>query len=219
MRPHTKSKYFALISVLAIMIPIFAGCSHTERILIPPQMDLRPYGTVGIIEFSTNAESDLKQYATQEYIQTVQRAQPGVRILELGGKDHVLKKVGQGQLDPAAIRAIGAAYHVDVLVFGQLSVSDPKPNVRLSSTWESLQAGVDIEASLMTKLWETDSGVTLWTNSSRRRKSVARFAADTSGNINIGASDPKDSYGKLVPDLVYTNTTDFRSRYEYRKVK
>jgi len=215
----TISNYLVWATVMAISIFTFSGCSHTEKVLIPPKMDLRPYGTVGIIEFSANSESNLKQSATQEYIQSVQAAQPGVRILELGHKDRVLKKVGQGQLDPEAIRAIGTAYHVDVLVFGQLSVSDPKANIRLSSTWESMQAGADIEASLMTKLWETDSGVTLWTKSSRRRESVARLKADTSGNIKFGASDPKDTYGKLVPNLVYANTTDFRSRYEYRKVK
>ena len=118
-----------------------------------------------------------------------------------------------------AIKAIGSAYHVDVLVFGQLSVSDPKPNVRLSSTWESIKAGADIEAILMTKLWETDSGITLWTKSTRRTESVARLKADTSGNIKFGASDPKDAYSKLVPNLVYANTTDFRSSYEYRRVK
>jgi len=219
MRQPNKSNYVVLISVLAIIIPIFAGCSHREKIIIPPRMDLRPYGTVGIIEFTTNAESDLKQYATQEYIHAVQAAQPGVRMLELGGKDHVLKKVGLGQLDPDAVRAIGAAYRIDVLIFGQLSVSDPKPNVRLSSTWESLKVGAEIEASLMTKLWETDSGVTLWTNASSRRQSVARLKADTGGNVRFGASDPKDSYGRLVPELVYANTTDFRSSYEYRRVK
>jgi len=219
MRQHRKSNYFVLITVLAIIVLFFAGCSHTEKILIPPPMDLRPYGTVGIIEFATNAESDLKQYATQEYIHAVQAAQPGVRMLELGAKEQVLKKVGRAELDPEAVRAIGAAYRIDVLIFGQLSVSDPKPNVRLSSTWESLKVGADIEASLMTKLWETDSGVTLWTNSSRRRKSVARLKADTGGNVRFGASDPKDSCGKLVSALVYANTTDFRSSYEYRKVK
>lgn len=219
MRQPTKSNYVVLISVLAIIIPIFAGCSHREKILIPPRMDLRPYGIVGIIEFSTNAERDLKQFATQEYMHNIQAAQPGVRILELGAKEQVLKKVGRTALDPEAVRAIGAAYHIDVLVFGQLDVSDPKPNVRLSSTWESLKVGADIEASLMTKLWETDSGVTLWTNSSSRRKSVARLRADTGGNVRFGASDPKDSYGRLVPELVYANTTDFRSSYEYRRVK
>jgi hypothetical protein len=215
----TKSNYLVWVAVLAIVISILSGCSHTEKVLIPPNMDLRPYGTVGIIEFSTNAENDLKQFATQEYIQTVQAAQPGVRILELGRKDRVLKKVGQGQLDPAAIRAIGSAFQVDVLVFGQLSVSEPKSNVRLSSTWESIQAGADIEVSLMTKLWETDSGVTLWTKSSSRSQSVARIKADTSGNLSFSASNPKDTYSKLVPNLVYANTMDFRSRYEYRKVK
>jgi len=219
MRQSTKLNCAALISVLAIIIPIFTGCSHTEKILIPPKMDLRPYGIVGIIEFSTDAASEMKQYATQEYIHYVQAAQPGVKVLELGGQDRVLKKVGKGQLDPEAVRAIGAAYQLDVLIFGHLSVSEPKPNVRLSSTWESLRVGADIEASLMTKLWETDSGVTLWTNSSSRRKSVARLKADTGGNVRFGASDPKDSYGRLVRELVYANTTDFRSTYEYRKVK
>jgi hypothetical protein len=219
MKQDRNLKYYRLAACLAILIPIFSGCSHTEKVLIPPKMDLRPYGTVGIIEFSVNAENDLKQSTTQEYIQTVQSAQPGVRILELGGKERVLKKVGKSELDPEAVKAIGSAYHVDVLVYGQLSVSDPKPNLSLSSTWESLQAGADIEAFLMTKLWETGSGATLWTKSSRTRESVASFAADTSGNINIEASDPKDSYTNLVSNLVYANTMDLRSSYEYRKVK
>ena len=219
MKQPRKWIYLVSISILAISIFILAGCSHTEKILIPPNMDLRPYGTIGIIEFSANAKRDLKEFATQEYIQTVQAAQPGVRILELGGKDRLLKKVGQRQLDPAAVRAIGSAYRVDVLVYGQLSVSEPKANVRLSSTWESMQAGADIEASLMTKLWETDSGVTLWTKSSSTSESVARIKADTSGNISFGATNPEHTYSKLVPRLVHANTTDFRSRYEYRKVK
>jgi len=38
-----------------------------------------------IIQF-IHTLSNLKQSATQEYIQTVQAAQPGVRILELGHK-------------------------------------------------------------------------------------------------------------------------------------
>jgi len=219
MKQPRKWIYLVSISILAISIFILAGCSHTEKILIPPNMDLRPYGTIGIIEFSANAKRDLNQFATQEYIQTVQAAQPGVRILELGGKDRLLKKVGQRQLDPAAVRVIGSAYRVDVLVYGQLSVSEPKPNLRLSSTWESMQAGADIEASLMTKLWETDSGVTLWTKSSSTSESVARIKTDTSGNISFGATNPEHTYSKLVPRLVHANTTDFRSRYEYRKVK
>jgi hypothetical protein len=39
------------------------------------------------------------------------------------------------------------------------------------------------------------------------------------GPIGFGLSDPKEKYGKLVPELVYVNTDDFRCRYEYREVK
>ena len=82
-----------------------------------------------------------------------------------------------------------------------------------------MHAGAIIEASLIAKLWETDSGVILWTNSTLRKEPVASLNAVTSGNIEFGASDPKETYGNLVPELVYANTTDFRPYYIYRKVK
>jgi hypothetical protein len=47
---------------------------------------------------------------------------------------------------------------------------------------------------------------------------VARISLMEGGPISFGVSDPKEKYGKLVPELVYVNTTDFRSRYEYRTV-
>jgi len=31
--------------------------------------------------------------------------------------------------------------------------------------------------------------------------------------------DPAETYAKLIPQLVHANTADFRSHYEYRKVK
>ncbi len=214
-----KSNVIAFAGILAIVASVFTGCSHREKVTIPPRMDLRSYESVGLINFSSDARGDLGQNATQRYIQTLQAAQPGVRILELGQKTQVLKKVKQSRLDPEAVRAIGRAYRVDVLLFGQLTVSEPKPNFRLSSTWESMQASADIDATLLTKLWETDSGVTLWTRSSKRTENVAGLQANTDGNITIGATDPEDAYSKLVPNLVYDNTRDFRATYEYRRVK
>ena len=82
-----------------------------------------------------------------------------------------------------------------------------------------MKVGADVEASLITKLWETDSGVIRWTNSTQGKDSVARLSASTSGSFHFGATDPKEAYGKLIPQLVYANTADFRSHYEYRKVK
>jgi len=208
-----------IAAISAVILTLLFGCSHTEKVLIPPKIDLKTYNAIGVIAFSGNAESELSEYATQNFIQTLQSAQPGVRFLEIGSEKHVLAKISREQLDLHAIQSIGSVYHVDALIFGHLTVSGPKPKVHLSSTWQSMHAGAHVEASLITKLWETDSGVILWTNSSRGREPVASLNADTSGNIDFGASDPKESYGQLVPELVFVNTADFRSYYVYQKVK
>jgi hypothetical protein len=217
--PSRKSSWKSIAAILLICLPILFACSHTEKILVPPRIDLKTYKAIGVIDFSSADKSDLCAYLTQNYIQTVQSAQPGVRFLELGSKEHVLARVSRKELNLEAIKSIGSAYHVDALIFGQFSATDPKPHVRLSSTWQSMQAGAVVEASLITKIWETDSGVILWTNSTARKKKVAGLKADTNGNIEFGASDPEEAYGHLVPELVYANTTDFRSYYEYRKVR
>ncbi len=217
--PSGKSSWKSIAGILLICLPILFACSHTEKILVPPRINLKTYEAIGVIGFSSAAKSDLCEYVTQNYIQTVQSAQPGVRFLELGSKEHVLAHVSRKELDLEAIKSIGGAYHVDALIFGQFSATDPKPHIRLSSTWQSMQAGAVVEASLITKIWETDSGVILWTNSTARKKKVAGLKADTNGNIEFGASDPEEAYGHLVPELVYANTADFRSYYEYRKVQ
>jgi hypothetical protein len=160
-----KIKFRTIAVFLSLSLSILFGCSHTEKVWVPPRIDLKAYKAIGVIDFSITADSDLREYVTQHYIQNVQSAQPGVRLLELGTKDHVLTSVSRKQLDLAAIKSIGSSYNVDALIFGHFSASEPKPNVRLSSTWQSMHAGAIIEASLISKLWETDSGVTLWTNS------------------------------------------------------
>ena len=214
-----KLKYGTIAVFLSLSLSILVGCSHTEKVRVPPRVDLKAYRTIGVIDFAITADSDLREYVTQQYIQSVQSAQPGVRLLELGTKEHVLTTVSRKKLDLTAIKSIGSTYKVDALIFGHFSASEPKPNVRLSSTWESLHAGAMVEASLLSKLWETDSGVTLWSNSTVRKETVASLNADTSGNIEFGASDPKETYGNLVPELVYANTSDFRPYYVNRKVK
>jgi len=214
-----KSNWNKTIAILLICLPILFACSHTQKVLVPPRVDLKAYKAIGVIDFSSTPRDDLRGYVTQNYMQTVQSAQPGVRFLELGSKEHVLTKISRKELDLDAIRSIGGAYHVDALIFGHFSASNPTPNVRLSSSMQSLQAGAVVEASLITKIWETDSGVVRWTNSTARQKKVASLKADTTGNIKFGVSDPEEVYGHLVPELVYANTADFRSYYEYRKVK
>jgi hypothetical protein len=214
-----KSNLNIIAAFLTMGLFIFSGCSHTERILIPPPMDLAPYRIIGVIEFSSNRETDLNQYLTQNFLQAIQNAQPGVRFLELGNRDLVLSKVSCERLDYESIRLIGRHYHVEAILFGDLDLSEPKPKVSLSSTWKSIKAGADVEASLVTKLWETDSGVVRWTNSSHGKDSVAHLSASANGNFHFGATDPEEAYGQLITQLVYANTADFRSHYETRRVK
>jgi len=214
-----KSTSKIMAAFLMLCFAILAGCSHTEQVLIGPQMNLAPYRIIGVIEFSSNGEAELSQYVTQNYLQRVQNAQPEVRFLELGSQDLVLSKVSHKQLDYEAIKSIGRIYNVDAIMFGNLNLSEAKPKVSVSSTWQSMKAGAFVEASLITKLWETDSGVMRWTNSSQGKDSIARLSASTSGNFHFGAKDPKETYGRLIPQLVYANTADFRSHYETRRVK
>ena len=205
-----------------IIITVFVmqyGCSHTEKVLVPPRVELKDYRNIGVIEFSTNAENNLRQYVTQSFIQNVQSAQPGTRVLELGSKEKVLKSVKCHELDLKTIKSIGAEYNIDALILGHLQVSEIKPNVKIFSASQAVRAQAYVEAALQTRILETNSGATLWTKANSEKTSVVKLNLATEGSFNFSASDPKEKYGKLVPDLVYANTSDFRSRYEYRKVK
>ena len=95
--------------IIMICVPILYACAHTEKVLIPPRVDLKTYKAIGVINFSATAKSDLEEYVTQKYIQTVQSAQPGVRFLELGSKDHVLARISRTEIDLDAIKSIGDA--------------------------------------------------------------------------------------------------------------
>jgi hypothetical protein len=214
-----QAGFLRFTAVLLIVPSMLFGCSHTEKVLIPPLVELKTYHHIGLIEFSTNAEDTLKAYVTQNFIQNIQTAQPGTRILELGDEQQLMRSLGQGQLDAQTIRSIGQKYNVDALILGHLEISEIKPKINISTAPNALHAGAYIEAALRTKILETDSGATLWTNATTGKTRIANISLIEEGPVRIGVSDPKEKYGKLVPELVYANTHDFRCRYEYRKVK
>jgi hypothetical protein len=211
---------FPLLAVFLLIAPaMLFGCSHTEKILVPPRVELNAYPYIGVIEFSTNAENTLKAYVTQNFIQNIQSAQPGTRILELGNEKQLLLTLGQGKLDRATIKSIGQKYNVDALILGYLEISEIKPKINIYTSPKALHAGAYIEAALQTKILETASGATLWTNATTGKTRIADISVIETGAIRLGVSDPKEKYGELVPELVYVNTRDFRCQYEYRKVK
>jgi hypothetical protein len=217
--PQSTNKLPVIILEMATAMLILFGCSHTEKVLMPPRVVLSNYNTIGVIEFSTNAEDTLKPYMTQNFIQYVQSAQPGTRILELGDEGQILRSLGQNNLNPETIQSIGKKYNVDALILGHLEVSEIKPKINVYTAAKSLSAKAYIEAALSTRILETGSGATFWTRVSSSKAKVAKIKVFDAGSVSFGISDPKDKYGKLVPELAYANTSDFRSYYEYRTVK
>jgi len=211
-------RHSRLTLFLATILTMLCGCSHTERVAVPPLVNLQPFHDIGIIEFSTSAEDTLKPYVTQNFIQSIQSAQPGTRILELGSEERVLRSIHCNDLDLAAIKLIGKEYHVDAVIVGHLDVSELIPKIKAFSAYEAMHAQVNIEAALHTRLVETHTGATVWTHSNSGKTSVARLTLTSGGSFNLGVSDPKEKYGKLVPELVYVNTSDFRCMYEDREV-
>jgi hypothetical protein len=198
--------------VLGIGLAVLSGCA--SKVLMPARINLTNYNKIGMIQFSSNAEGNLQQLASQKFLQTLQSSQPGVRVLELGDENRVLRTIQHEQLDPAAIQAIGMKYGVDAVIFGRVEVGNVKPKVELSRMLTSMSAQADVDAALTARLLETDSGATLWTNSVRGRHTVGHVSLLSSGSIYFGASDPETAYGRLVDWLVVRVTRDFRPYYE-----
>ena len=212
----------SLISLVLLMtIAYMIGCSSSprpkrEKVMVPPVVNLKEFGVVGVIAFASNVEGRVQQYVTQQFMQSVQSAQPGVRLLELGSESQILKSVGHTQLNFEAIRSIGLKYKVDALLCGNFIVSDIKPEVNFSSSFSTMRAQAYVEGNLNNKLFETASGATVWTHMASDRQPVANLSLIKNGPINVGVTDPQEKYGQLVDGLVAYNTRDFQPSHFYR---
>ena len=202
--------------------PLVRGCALAallslacaSKVLVPPRVDLGGFGTLGMIDFASQGSPELGRLAGQEFLASVQSAQPGVPVLELGERDRVLGSVQRDSLDPEAIRALGERYGVDAILAGELDAEEVKPNLSLDSVVRSLRMSAEVEGSLRARIFDTNSGATLWTNSARARETVARADVSGTGLPRVGATDPDDARQRLVRRLVAGVTADFWSRYE-----
>lgn len=201
-----------VLYTLGTALAILLGCA--SKVLVPPQVDLRLYDTVGIIVFTSNATGNLEEFATQKFIETVQAAQPGARILEFGREEQVLGAIGRDDLDLEAMRAIGQEWGVEAVFAGYLEVTDVKPDLRLTTLVKSMSLSADVAASLRVRLVETDSGATAWTSSASGQAPVAHVHIVSHGPVDFGATDPERAYGELVSGLVSSVAGDFYARWQ-----
>lgn len=214
-----RSLLIALVAVVLVCVGCSSG-TRTVRVAVPPRVDLAAYPMVGLVTFSSNAKGELGRLSTDRFLESVQAAQPGTRVVELGSEADLLASVDRRAFDAQALKAIKDAHGVDAIVIGRLDVKKAKPDVQLStgSLFKAMSVRQDVDATLTTRLLETASGATMWTDSSKVTANLAHANFNDRGQGNFGASDPDAAYGEMVNGLVYHVTDDFRVHYVNRQV-
>ena len=206
------------LRVVLLSLAALWGCSHTVLVTVPPRMDLKGYGTLGVVDFTSNA-SVAGARATQQLQEQIQSAQPGTRFIELGSRETVLAAVGRNQLDADAAKRIGKKYGVGAVFLGEIAYADPKTDVRVNDL-AKLDAGLrtEVRGDISARLLETASGASVWSNSGWVRRQIGRVnvSAEYGVSGSMSKSDPRE---EMVPALVYQLTYDFRPTTERRPAK
>jgi hypothetical protein len=218
MRGTHSTQSWATAMWLFVTVLLLVGCTHRQKVMVPPRILLTPYNNVGIIIFSSNLKDSLQQTATQNFMQRVQSAQPGVRFLELGPVAPILSSFGTDHLNPDILMALAGKYHINAIFTGHLEISEVKPNIRWNSAATTVKAEAFLEGMLTVRLLESGSGALLWTNSSVAKKSVAAISLNRNGPVGVNINDPEAKYGKLIREMVYDCTDDFFPYYVYEEV-
>ena len=201
-----KSAGFALVLSVAALL----GCSSTVLVPVPPRMELKSYGTLGIVEFASSAGPALGARATRELQAHLHAAQPGTGILELGTREALLAAVGSRELDAEALRRIGEKHGVRAIFLGDLIYSEPKTDVHVTDI-NKLEGGVrtEVRGDISSRLVETRTGASVWSSSAWARRQVGRLNVSAERGVSgaMRSSDPRE---EMVPALMYHLTEDFR---------
>ncbi len=196
-------------SLLTFSLFLFISCG--ARVLVPPEIDLLPYERVGLISFSVeNAEGQLDEMATQRFLQEITRFQRGVQIIELGPLDEVLGKINKTNLDHEAINAIGEHFGLTSFFHGKIKVSDVKPDIDIAALIKSLRVRASFNISMTARLFSTETGATLWTDSVFKKESLANMSIGQDQVPYFNVRDQDETYKILVERMVYELTRDFR---------
>lgn len=209
--------YPALVMLLLLVAQW--GCSHTVLVPQSPRMDLKNYGTLGIVQFASNSDPAISSYATQQFQEQVQGAYPGTPILELGNREAVLAAVGASRLDAEAIAKIGQKYGVSAVFLGDIAYSEPTTNFRIGDITK-LNGGVrsEVRGDLFAKLMETKSGASVWSSSAWATRQIGSVSLSSRRGVNATLGDD-NPHKAMVPALIYHATEDFRPKYVRQRVQ
>ncbi len=199
-----KVYYIILAGVLLLFA---AGCVPAV-----PVIDLTEYGRIGFIDVSSSAEGEIARLASQQLIQKILEIdRDKITVVELGSEEEILRAVGRERIDSETIQMIGKKYNIGVIVSSHLNISEVRPHLDISLIAESFGVKADVDASLIVKLFETEGGGTLWTDSVEDTESVASVTIGSGGLFHFDAGTPEKAYGDLVRNLVRKISRDFMS--------
>lgn len=189
---------FTALAIVVAAVACSSSGPPTHRVLVPPALNLIPYGSVGLVSFTIEgAKGDLGDFTTRRFEEYMLGAQKGIEVQEFA--------VG----DSAA--ALGGARGVPVVFTGHLKVSSVKPHGGLIGI---VTAHVEalVSAELAVELRSTKTGGVVWRSSASSTEKVGELTI-SNGIPEFSARDPNEAYGHLVNDLVYDVTWDMRSTW------
>lgn len=195
---------------LLLSLAMLWGCSRTVLVPVPPRVDLSSYGTLGIVEFASNADRAVNVHATRKFQEQIQAAQPGTRFIELGNREALLAAMGGRQLDADALRKISERHGVAAIFLGDIAYSEPKTDIKLSDVTR-LEGGArtEIRGDISSRLVEARTGASVWSSSAWARRQIGRVSVSAERGVRAEASqsNPRE---EMIPALVYQLTHDFR---------
>lgn len=206
----------SMILLAALSWACGGGGPRPAPTLVPPQIDLHPHETIGVLKFDAGAKGELGPMTTRRFTEAARRDQGLVKIVELGTMSEVLRSVNRTQLDPEAVKAIGAKHGIRSLVAGELVISSVKPNVSVDALFKSGSVTATVDASLEVHLYETESGAALWNRSGRSTQSVGHVSVRNVKDFTFDARDPEEAYGGLVDELVAQVSRPFQASWARR---
>lgn len=206
-------KYFHKISVFLFLFWI--GCA--PKILVPPRISLPDYGSIGLIEFQTDADGEMGSYATQIFLQNLLDAQQDAAIIELGTPAFINtdNPVSVLNLSRDNYLSLNADFGTGAVFSGYLQVSQVKPKVDLMP-WSFSVKGV-IQVRLQVKLIEISSGKTLWSWIEEGEDTVSGLTIISEGPVIFEAGSADETFGPLVRSMIWSATQDFREHYVRRR--
>ena len=200
-----------MIKKFLLTFVLFALISCGPVVWFPPEIDLVPYERVGLISFSIeNARGDLDAMATQRFLQVITRHQRGVQVIELGTLERVLARIHQAGLDQEAAAAIGEHFGVSSFFYGEIKVSDVKPQIDIAGLIRNMTVRATFDIFMTARLYSTETGATLWTDSADRKGVLGYMMMGPERIPYFGVRDQEETYRRLTEDLIYDLTLDFR---------